>query len=298
MHAVAALPHYRAHLEPIVSALGGRFVSPQQGARLPLVLVASHRDARLVRRYVLVEHGAGQSYPADPLSARHPSYPGGRGHDHCALFLVPGPAAGQAWRAAYPSTPVVEVGSPRLDGIARATGDPVAVFAWHWECGVTNETRTALPHYRDHLERIGDQLRAAGVEPVGSAHPRAFPKVEPLYRKMGWRTIASGSEVLATASVLVADNTSAMYEAAALDVPVVALNAPWYRRDVHHGLRFWDAVPGPMVDYYGDVAPAVLEALSRPQGHAGLRSAAVAAAYAHVDGRATKRAVVAVTGLR
>ena len=98
--------------------------------------------------------------------------------------------------------------------------------------------------------------------------------------------------VLDHAHVLVADNTSAMFEAAAVGVGVVALNAPWYRFHVHHGLRFWDAVPGRMAagpEHVVDMIGSAHDDTSRA-----LREAATRRAYAYRDWYAAERAANAI----
>jgi hypothetical protein len=77
-----------------------------------------------------------------------------------------------------------------------------------------------------------------------------------------------------------------LYEFASTGRPVVVMNAPQYRRDVHHGLRFWDYPPGLQVDRPEQLADTIARALSDPEPARALRAAAVAETYAYTDGRA------------
>ena len=100
--------------------------------------------------------------------------------------------------------------------------------------------------------------------------------------------------MLDRADLLVGDNTSALYEFASTGRPVVVMNAPQYRRDVHHGLRFWDYPPGLQVDRPEQLADTIARALSDPEPARAVRAAAVAETYAYTDGRAAERAVAAI----
>ena len=77
----------------------------------------------------------------------------------------------------------------------------------------------------------------------------------------GLETVARFSDVIDRAGIYVCDNSSTLYEWAALDRPVVILDAPWYRRDVSHGLRFWQwADIGPRIQDPADLVEAVRHA--------------------------------------
>lgn len=167
-------------------------------------------------------------------------------------------------------------------------------FTWHWQCRLVPETKWALPHYHPGLARVVAELRAGGVEVDGHGHPRALHDLAPIWARLKVRTVASFDQVVAQDSVLVGDNTSALYEWAALGRPVVVLNAPWYRRGVEHGLRFWSHVPGRQVDHPDELTDAILEAVEHPGRGEALRRAATAEVYAHLDGRAADRAAAAI----
>jgi CDP-glycerol glycerophosphotransferase (TagB/SpsB family) len=61
----------------------------------------------------------------------------------------------------------------------------------------------------------------------------------------------------------VCDTSSTIYEFASLDRPVIVLNSPLYRKDIKHGLRFWDNIPGIMIDNPWELPSAIDEAVNK-----------------------------------
>lgn len=318
-------PHFVAHLAPIwellPDGLRGRFfasrqvvpfarslgldVTPVSGWRPPIqrfrdprfgpVLVASistaNTWARSGRPIVLLNHGAGQTYNVD-----HPSYSGGRHRTHIAMFLEPGPHAAEATRKMARGRPVVEVGSPKLDRYHRDGWDrphnpqPVVAISTHWDCRVVPETRSALGEFEHQL----DELVAANVDVVGHSHPRCANDVNRMFAKHGIPFVRNFDRILETADVYVCDNSSTLYEFASTGRPVVCLNGAGYRKDVDHGLRFWDAVPGVQCDPDQSLLTAIGWALDDPPTIRARRERAVGRAYMACDGEAAARAAEAI----
>jgi len=321
----ASQPHYERHLAPIMEQFGTgvlwtkgrarRLDRPvlrrmDQIRRADVVLVASGVDAAWlqhagVRRLVYVEHGAGQSYPGDLRAALLGSYSGGLGLDHVDLFLCPSEAVADRWRAVY-KAPAVAVGCPALDHlhfVKDLRWDPpveralTVGWTWHWDCTLCPETRSAWAHYTRDLPAIVAELAEQGIRVLGHSHPKAAQQRGP---DRQWKTLGvervDYERLLVEADVLVADNTSALYEFASLGKPVVVLNAPWYRREVEHGLRFWSHIPGIQVDHPDDLAQAVTVALAgaADRTEVAMRRRVVAHVYAFTDGRAAERAADAI----
>lgn len=305
IYALASWPHYYDHLAPIIDALprsmfGGTY-TPKNARRsdLPdegLWLVAGHSDlVRLPgRQVVYVEHGAGQSYLTPSAS-----YSGGPGND-AVLYVCPSETVAARWRAAYPGARCAVVGCPKLDrwhrDRGRETGTrPVVAFTFHHDGQVCPETNSAWPHYRKGLGTVLTELRGAGVDVIAHQHPRSRYTARRWFEGVGVPFFDDLGEVFDRADLLAADNTSALPEFASLGRPVVWLNAPWYRRDVHHGGRFWSWPDGQVqVDHPGELTGAILYALTDPPQVADARARMVHSVYAHTDGEAATRAAAAI----
>lgn len=243
---------------------------------------------------ILIEHGAGQTYQSS-----HSSYAGGShpAREECALFLVPGSRPAEKLRAKHPGTPVVEIGTPKLDQRItqppRPAGvTPTVVFSFHWDCKVVPETTWAFPFYRRAIDAFA---RRSDVNVVGHGHPRAMKQLRPWYQSRGIEVIEHFDEVLDVADVFVCDNSSTIYEAAAVGIPVVVLNSPRYRRDVEHGLRFWEAADvGPQVNSSRDLPGAVADALNPSPDQQAETARCLDLVYSVRDGSSASRAVDAI----
>lgn len=251
------------------------------------VIAAGYRDILAVkpRPVILIEHGAGQTY-----GAGNPSYPGGRNRETVALFICPSDRVADLNRERYPEVPAVAVGSPVMDYYHRNPSRPepdIVGVAFHWNALVAPEARTALPHYAQAIAELASERTV-----VGHGHPRMEKVLRKFYLEHGI-TWVSLDEIYRRAEVLVVDNSSVGWEFLSLDRPVVWLNAPWYRRRVNYGLRFWDyADAGVQVDEPHELPFAITEALM--DTHRARRREVVADIYAYTDGRASERAARAI----
>lgn len=262
--------------------------------RLPAggpIVVASFFDLRRTgsRPVIFSEHGAGQTY-----GNRHSSYAGGAGRERVALFLCPNEAVELRNRKHYPRTPTAVVGSPRVERLLeleREQGPAAVAISFHWRCEVVPEAGTALDFYRPVLAELREKLEAEGIELLGHAHPGIAAELAEVYAELGIEFVPSFADVVARADLYVVDNSSTLFEFAALDRPVVVLNAPQYRREKSFGLRFWtEADVGLNVDYPDELLPTVLRALEDPPEVAEVRRRAVARTYPVTDGAARRAA--------
>ncbi len=326
----ASQSHYLAHLRPVWDALEpderGRFFIPRgtaafEGATVgrprardegPICVAGPTDLARCGRRpVVLVEHGAGQAY-----SEAHVSYSGGPGRDAVVLFLCPNEVVAERNRAAYPDAAVEVVGSPRVEALgaggemehpfrppfpSSSIGEtsrrrlPTApsplriVLSHHWDCRLWPESRWALPHFVSAYPELVERF-----DVVGHGHPRFASWWRHFWPGLGVRYESDFERAIAGAEVFVSDNSSALYEAAALGIPVVVMSAPWYRREVDLFPRFWRyANVGVQVSQANDLRAAIEEAAADRPEQAQARHGAVHAVWGEIPGSA-KRAAEAI----
>ena len=259
-------------------------------------LVASYGDLKQTSqkgrtRLAAIEHGIGQSF----VDSRHGSYAGGLGRENVSLFLVPNRHSANRWHTAYPQAQVEIVGCPKLDFLPRREpGDgPVVAISFHWGGGFPPETRSAFDNYRNVLADL-----AAAYTVIGHGHPRHIELLARYYKRLRIPVVHDFEDVCRQADVYACDTNSTLYEFASTGRPVVVLNKPGrdgYRKDVEHGLRFWEAATvGVQVDRPGDLIAKVAEAIADSPAQQAAREAALRIVYQYPDAGA-QRAALALT---
>lgn len=298
------------HLHP-------KLVREARNPRRRWIMVASYNDLARAkgRPTVYVEHGAGQTYEGDPSMVRNPWYSGGDDRGQVRLFLSPRQEVADREMARNPGARAVAVGCPALDDLYRQRRDlaplrahrrdtrgPTVAVSFHAPLrqagkGSCPEFGWAWPHFKAAIEqavRDTPQWRW-----LGHGHPRAWKHLHRWWADVGAEPCPDYEQVAREADCFVADNTSALYELAALDCPVVVLNSPAYRRNIHHGLRFWEEIPGIQVghpDWLVEYVAAALQPVDDTMWQ-NVRASVSRYVYAIQPPNATQAAVDAVVSV-
>jgi hypothetical protein len=271
-----------------------------------LMLVSSSGDLatswKAGRWAVFTQHGAGQSFVR-----KSPSYAGWPHHKNVAMFIHPGPDPAAKDAAIYGGERVRIVGCPKMDPWHAGhlthepaeNGLPNVVVSSHWDCKAIPETRSTFFHMLPGFQELA-ALNGVEFNLYGHGHPRALHQYQPEYKKRGIQVIKKFQDVLRVGDLYIMDQMSTLYEFASAGAqgygrPVVVMNAPFYRKKVNHGLRFWDAAQvGINIWQPGEMVDAARRALQDAPEQQQARRDAIDQVYAYTDGRAAERAARAI----
>jgi len=284
----------RAHSVPLMRERNNMMVAAASGD-----LALAHKAGL---KAVFTQHGGGQSF-----NKLHPSYAGWRNHKNVQAFIHPGNHPAARDRAAYQGRiPAHVCGCPKMDPWHDGTlqqpeedGLPVVVFSSHWHCSFVPETGSTFWHMLPGLKELA-KLNGEKFILKGHGHPRSFRKFAETYRQLGIEPIRSFSNVMKQGHLYVMDSMSTLYEFASAGKdgngrPVVVMNSPRFRKNVNHGLRFWDASEvGINVWQPAQLVDAVLEALEDSADQQKKRREAVDMVYGFTDGKAAERAAAGI----
>jgi len=276
----ARRPHYLDHLAPIWNALPpsrrGSFhvirelepyarqelqdgcIELYEGGIPPgdnPIVTAAYGDLNKVirnpnRKIITVEHGVTQGFGG----AAYPNAEIGN-RARVDLALLPNEYVADRFRAARSgSTPCEVIGTPKMDPflpflfpVTRPVNldAPVIAIAFHWgnKRSQPPESGSAFEHYRATIPQLAKRYHL-----IGHSHPLASDDHRQTMTHAGIEWVSDFREILNRADMYLNDLSSTMYEFLVTGKPVVILNAPWFRRSVRWGIRFWD---------YSDVGPMV-----------------------------------------
>ena len=240
------------------------------------ILTAAYGDLNKVirnpdRKTITMEHGVTQGFQ----TASYPSAKIGN-RDRVDLALLPNEYVASRFRAVR-ETPCEVIGTPKMDRWYyppffdpdqslytqfykfSPEHKPVLAIAFHW--GDKNsdppESGSAFEHYRKVLPELATRYQV-----IGHSHPLASPEHRQEIERAGIEWVDDFRDVLRRADVYLNDLSSTMYEFLLTGKPVIILNAPWFRRDVHWGIRFWEySDVGLMVEHPGELFNAIDQTL-------------------------------------
>jgi len=205
-------------------------------------VVCASNDAQSVhkvnghRKIILMEHGPGIVFP------HNAGYAGGDGiRRKVNLFLPPNQLVYNKTAQTMPGARQVIIGTPMLDKWSTITfplPTEVKVFiSFHWNgAGVQPEAGTALDHYKKVLPFLAKRTE---FQIVGHGHPRIMDDLIPLYNDCEIQWTRDFEDVIRDGYVYLNDASSTIYMAG-IFMPVIFLNAPWFRKDINFGLRWWE----------------------------------------------------------
>lgn len=207
------------------------------------ILTAAYGDLNKVirnpaRPIITMEHGVTQGFE----TAAYPNATIGN-RARVDLALLPNEYVARRFRAVR-ETPCEVIGTPKMDPWFDSYADqsspkvgPVIAIAFHWGDRKSNppESGSAFEHYRAILPAL-----AARYQVIGHAHPLASPENKDAFERAGIEWVGDFRTVCLRADIYLNDLSSTMYEFLVTGKPVVILNAPWFRRSVYWGIRFWD----------------------------------------------------------
>ena len=277
---------------------------PRAASPLSAMVVCAYGDLSRAygidprRRFVFMEHGVGHGYSG------HPGYAGGKGkRAKVSLFLAPNEFVRSRTERALPGAKGVVIGTPKMDGWkdedrrmkdegASSAREKVVCISFHWNGEkIAPEAGNAFAHYKRALPELA---RCGEFKLIGHGHPRAMEYFAQIYEKMEIEVVRDFEAVMERADVYVNDISSTLYEFCVTGKPVVMLNAPWFRRNVTHGIRFWDYTDiGLQVDEPGQLKDVILRTLECPGAMKEERGKMIRELYPFLGGSA-KRAAEAV----
>lgn len=248
---------------------------------------ALRRDPR--RPQIFMQHGVG-------LTFHHNAYAGGSGMQRdVSLFLDPNQHTRDLVAKRFPHKPGFVIGTPKLDAWfnrepseRKKEGKPVVCISFHWDgSAIAPEAGNALRHYAEILPVLAKQEE---FTLIGHGHPRVMGGLAPYFQSVGIEPVWDFQEVMERADLYVNDCSSTMYEFLVTGKPVVILNAPWFRRNVYTGIRFWKYTDiGPQVDEPHQLVDAIIGQLEDSEQYRDAREKAVQDLYPY-PGEAAKRA--------
>jgi hypothetical protein len=259
-------------------------------SRNTLIYVSSWGDYKLVYslgyKVIMTEHGSGQLY-----NSSSPSYASGTGGDKTGVlaYLAPNEVTLAAFRdnnrwCQY----TYSIGCPKLDKYhikkkTKRKREHIGV-SFHWNCNVVPETNSAFRYYKETLVKLSSKYKL-----LGHGHPRIIDELIPFYKEHGIEYTRDFNDIMNKCAVYCVDNSSTLYEFATIG-PVVVLNCPLYRRNISHGLRFWEyADVGINCDLPETLGDCIESALNEPASLAIRRKEIIDILYSGNDGKSCKR---------